>query len=375
MLRQYCRNVCICLFGIVFLLLSTKLEEVARFIALGASPEKILLFVLYQIPYLLQIAIPISSLVAGFAVLSSMSASGELTAARSSGYSLSAILAPLSFFSFLLSVLMMWGMFDLSARSHLAAKALEFDVREEEPLSFVQSGRFLAEHGIALELTGSIRTGGEAKDLLLCLASPGSDRLSLVILKKAHAEAKALLGTSLTVISSRTPQSQGQPFGSLIIEHADSKRTPTDFVHELAQRRHWKPMADHFPLSVVRAQQNDLARHVAAREYQGHSAKHLKKLFHKFSSEPFRRLSLSLAIFSLCLAGAVSGIRTSRVSTRLFHAAGPLLAFGLFISAYLAGKNLNDVSPAAIFFYLLPHPILWIFASTLKTRLEYGLEY
>jgi lipopolysaccharide export system permease protein len=375
MIKEYCRALCICLFGIVALLLSTKLEEVARFVALGASIGRIFLFILYQIPYILQIALPLSSLVAGFTVLSTMSSSGELTAARSSGYSLSSILAPISLLSFTISILMMWGMFDLSSKSHLAAKTLEINVREEEPLAFVQSGRFLAEHGIALELTGSIRTGEEAKDLLLCLTSPGSDRLSMIILKKAHTEAKALLGNSMTVISSRPPQIQDQKFGSLVIENADAKKTPTDFVYEMVQRRSWKPTADHFSMSVVRAKQQELAREVKVSEYNGHSAKKQKKLLNKYTSEPFRRLSLSLAVFSLCLAGAVSGIRTSRIPARLLHAAGPLLAFGVFIAAYLAGKNLDDVAPAAIFFYLIPHPILWKFASTLKTRLEHGMEY
>ncbi len=375
MLKEYCRALCICLFGVVALLLSTKLEEVARFIALGASSGKIFLFILYQIPYILQIAIPLSSLVAGFTVLSSMSASGELTAARSSGYSLSSILSPLCFASLAISALMMCGLLDLSSESHRAAKSMEFDVRDEEPLAFVQGGRFLAEHGIALEVTGSIRTGEDAKDLLLCLTAPGSERLSVVVLKKAHAEAKALLGNYLTVISSQTPQIADQKFGSLIIENADAKKTPTDFVHEIARSRKWKPTADYFSLAVVRAKRHELAQQVAVREYAGHSAKHLKRLLGEYTSEPFRRLSLSLAVFSLCLAGAVSGIRTSRMSARLLHAARPLLAFGLFIAAYLAGKNLDDVAPAAIFFYLLPHPILWMFASTLKTRLEHGMEY
>ena len=101
----------------------------------------------------------------------------------------------------------------------------------------------------------------------------------------------------------------------------------------------------------------------------------LHKFLNKFVSEPFRRLSLSLAVFSLCLAGAVSGIQTSRARRRLLHAAGPLLAFGVFIASYLAGKNLDDVAPLAIFFYLIPHPILWMFSSSLKNRLEHGMEY
>ena len=46
LLKEYLRALGICLFGIVALLLSTKLEEVARLISLGAQTTKILAFVL-----------------------------------------------------------------------------------------------------------------------------------------------------------------------------------------------------------------------------------------------------------------------------------------------------------------------------------------
>jgi lipopolysaccharide export system permease protein len=374
-LKEYVQSLGICLFGIVTLLLTTKLDEVARFITLGASIWNICLFVLCQIPYLLQIAVPIASLVASFSVLSTMSSNGELTAARSSGYSLSSILAPICCCSLLIGALMMWGMFDLSARGHLAGKKLEFDAREEQPLAFLQSGHFLAEHGVSMELTGSLHKGETAKDLIACLTPPGGDRLSLVILRSATSEEQALYGSSLTVISSKPPQGQNEKFGSLVVENADEKKTPTTFVHELTQKRHWKPAADQFTMSVVRAMQRDLYQQLSAQEYKGHSAKKIHRMLHKFLSEPFRRLTLSLAVFSLCFAGAVSGIRTSRTHRRWLHAAGPLLAFGLFFASYLAGKNLDDTAPWAIAFYLLPHPILWMFSTSLTTRLERGMEY
>jgi lipopolysaccharide export system permease protein len=374
-IKEYCQALGICLFGIVALLLTSKLDEVARFITLGASTGKICLFILYQIPYTLQIALPLASLVAGFATMSTMSSNGELTAARSSGYSLSAILAPLSSLSLLISILMMWGIFNLSARSHNAAKELEYDVRDEEPLAFVQSGRFLADHGVALELNGSLCSGESAKNILMCLTPPGADRLSLIILKASKSEPTALLGKTLTVVSSKAPENAEQKFGSLLVENADAKRTPTDFVHEFAKKKHWRPGPDQFSLSVVRAKQRVMQRQVAARAYRGHPSKKLNKQLQEMISEPYRRLSLSLGVFTLCLAGAVTGIRTSRTPRRFWHIIAPLLAFGLFITSFLAGKNLDDVAPLAICFYLLPHFALWKFSSTLKNRLEHGMEY
>ena len=270
---------------------------------------------------------------------------------------------------------MMWGIFNLSARSHNAAKELEYDVREEAPLAFIQSGRFLAEHGVALEMNGSLCNGQQAKNILMCLTPPGTGRLSLVLLKSSIAEPKALLGKTMTIISSKAPQTADLKFGSLLVENADEKRTPTDFVHEFAKKKHWRPGPDQFSLSVVRAKQQVLQREVAVKQYKGHSAKKLDKQLQQLTSEPYRRLSLSLAVYTLCIAGAVSGIRTSRLPRRFWHVLCPLLAFGLFVTAYLTGKNLDDIAPIAICFYVLPHLALWKFSSSMKTRLEHGMEY
>jgi lipopolysaccharide export LptBFGC system permease protein LptF len=373
-IREFGKNLLICLFGIVSLLLSTKLEEMARFIALGAPFSKVLLFVMYQIPYTLQIALPIAALISSFSVFSQMSQSGEMTAARSSGYSLANLLFPIGCVAGLLSILMMWVGFDAAAKSHFAAKKLEYDVREEEPLAFVQNSQFLGKHGVALELVGSLRTNEEAHDLLLCLPSSG-DRLSLVIIQRTKAEKEALLGDYMSMISSKPPPSPDDRFGSLLIENADAKRTPTGCVHELANQKVWKVPPDYLPLAVVRALKQDLEKQVTRRQFDGHSAKKLSKELAKFTSEPFRRVSLSLAILTLSMIGAVFGIRTSRIHRKALQAIGPLVAFGFFIGFYLAGKNLDELPLVAILCYLLPHPILWKGAMIWKNRLEHGMEY
>lgn len=375
LIRLYCRSLALCLFGIVLLLLSTKLEEIARFVALGASLSRICLFVVYQIPYTLQIALPLASLVAGYSVLASMSSSGELTALRSSGCSLASVLSPLAFFSFLLSIVVLWGVFDLSASSHLATKKLEFDVRKEEPLAVLQNSRFLAEHGVALELTGSLQTGESSKNVILCFSSPGSSRLSLMLFKEATPSQHHLHGSAMTALSSRAPENPDQLFGSLVVENATSMVTPTDFAHEITKKKKWKPTADHFPLSVVRAKQREIQQRLCVAVYKGTKTKRYQKLLSKYSSEPFRRLSLSLAIFTLCIAGATCGARTARGSRQLWQALGPFIAFSLFIFSYLAGKNLDEVAWLAIAFYVCPHPILWLFSKMLRSRLEVGMEY
>ena len=368
------RNFFICLFGIILLLLSTKIEEVARFIALGASILNILSFILYQIPYVTQIGIPIAALIAGFSLFSQMSKDGEITAARSSGYSLTTILFPIFLSGALLSILMIF-IFDISATSHLASKKLEFDVRENQPLAAFQNTRFLNKHGIALELTGSLQTGKNAENLLLCFPSHSNDRLSLLILKETISEKENVKGHEMTVISSQAPPSSHDCFGSLIVENAQKNNTPITHIHEMTQTHSWKIAADHLPLSVVLARQKELSQARLSRHYQGHSAKKLSKQLGKYQSEPFRRLSLIIAAFTLSFAGAIYGIRNTKRPRRGVYVLGPLLSFGIFIASYLIGKTVHEFALIAIFFYVIPHPILIFSASIFKNRIEHGMEY
>lgn len=372
--RAYLYYLSVSLFGIVAIILSTKLEEIARFIALGASVSKITLFVLCLIPYTLQLALPFASTIAAYTVFHQMSRSGELTAARSCGYPLASIFNPVATISLFLCITMIWGIFDLSAKSHLAAKKLEFDVRDEEPLAFLQNSRFLMQHGVAAELEGSFKTGEQVRDVLVCFPSPTNQRLTLLILKKGMAQRKALIGNFMCIISSKSPAGLNRPTCSLLVENADEKKTPTDFIHELSAKNKWKPTAEQFPLSVVRATKQELGKELTAAQYTGHSAKKFSKILGKFTTEPFRRLSLSLAVYTLCIFSAVCGVRSYRKSGTSVATLGPIIGFGFFIMCFLAAKNCSNIPLIAISLYLLPHPILWYVSKKAQISLEYGME-
>lgn len=71
-----------------------KLQDIAHFITLRSSSTEIFLFILYQIPYILPFAIPLSCLLATFLVLYRLSISQETTAFQTSGISIQAIHIP-----------------------------------------------------------------------------------------------------------------------------------------------------------------------------------------------------------------------------------------------------------------------------------------
>lgn len=360
------------LLGIITLLLSTKLDEVARFISLGASISRILFFILLQIPYVLQIALPVSGCLAGFLLFLRLSENGELVAARSVGYSISSLLRPIVWITSIGSILMFGWIFDLSAKSHLAAKKLEYDVRSEEPLAMVQSSQFLQNQGYSLELEGSLRTGGCAKNLIVCFQKDIDDRLKLFLADTVHNKQGVLEADHFLALSTDKPKNLSSP-STLIIEQAEHKQTPTSHMDEFVEKKHWKVNADHCPMSSVWARMKDLQKETSVHAYQKSHAKTSAKELGKYISEPFRRLSLSLALTTLTLAGMLSGILSKRKGNKDRFVL-PIVLFGFYMACYLAGKNMDALPIPSITCYLLPHPFLIAASLLLKKQAELGIE-
>src|SRR5207253_768945 len=145
------------------------LEEAAKLISLGTSIGSVVLYILYQIPYVLQIALPISTLIGALYLFQRLSANSELTAARASGISLYEMLAPLMLFSVLVAVASFELFFDLSARTHLEAKKLEYSVRQMQPLAMLQNASLLESRGVKVDMKGSLVSDKYATDFIIAM--------------------------------------------------------------------------------------------------------------------------------------------------------------------------------------------------------------
>jgi len=94
-LQSYTRVLLLSICTFIAVLIVSRFKEIARFTALTCDFRKTGMFVFYQIPAILPIAIPISTLIASLLLFQKLSRSYELTALRASGLSLRSILAPL----------------------------------------------------------------------------------------------------------------------------------------------------------------------------------------------------------------------------------------------------------------------------------------
>ena len=95
LLRSYFQVLALCVSGFIAVLLVLRFSEIARFASSGLRKLKVLLFTLYQIPYILPIAVPVSCLIASILLFQRLSHTHELTAFRTCGLGLKPIIYPL----------------------------------------------------------------------------------------------------------------------------------------------------------------------------------------------------------------------------------------------------------------------------------------
>ncbi len=340
------------LFTLVAILLTTKIEEVARFISLGASWYKITLFIVYQIPYLVQIAIPLSAIWASYTYFNQLNGEYQITALRSLGFSLKEILFPLAISSALLSFSLFFVFFDLGANSHLLAKKLEFDVRYAEPLALLHTSQHLKGSQVAFDLKGSLKRGAEARDLFVCMPR-GDESLILMLAKDLQYKGDAVNAESVTIINTTALTND---YADLAIENARKVSTPSDHLYELTGAKSWKIAEDHMPLRILLTRQDEISQEMSQLRLSDKSTAKLEKKSQRITSEIARRISLSIACFTLALVGAVCAIHTGRNA----HTSGLrcVLYTGIFIVCYLAAKSVDDKTVIATTLFLLPHIIL-----------------
>lgn len=126
---------------LTFVMLSASLFKAFDLIARGLSPHVIGLFMLYNLPYMLQFTIPLAMLCTAVLVFSRFSAENEITAMRASGVSLWQIITPALLLAVVLSAFCAYLQLELAPDSRHRAKELQQTEGARNPLAFLESGR------------------------------------------------------------------------------------------------------------------------------------------------------------------------------------------------------------------------------------------
>jgi lipopolysaccharide export system permease protein len=328
LIGTYLRTFFLAVATFVSVLLVSRFKDLARFAALTSDQVQTALYAVYQIPFILPMAIPLSAFIASYLLFSHLSRTSEFTALRAASLSLQKILMPLFLCSLLLALLNFAILAEVAPFCRQASRDLLLKEKTINPLLLLQRQPLLHRHPgyLRMEVDGD---GGSAHNFRFITYNDSNDRLTLITAGKWTFEGKDLFGQDVSIIS----HIPGEKFDPLIIENQKTLSTPTGlFLSKLQKNRH-KIDNSGFSLKMLRVRAGSFA-------------------------EILRRISLSLSAVSLTLLGCLFGIAQGRTPSRR-----PLL-FACFLTlllldSFFLGKMVRHNPLLAALSYFLPHLLIW----------------
>lgn len=375
LLGQYTKVFFLCLLSFVAILLTTRLDEIAHFATLGSEGLLVLWFTMHQIPYILPIAIPISSLISVIILMQRLSQTHEMTAFRACGLSLREVLTPLLIAGFFVAAANFYVVSELATQSHLATGITKMELRSVNPLLLLHNKHLMRLKGVYSDTLGNSRIGEYAGDIVIAMPNKHNSSINLIVAKNLKANSTTFMGKNVSIITPLSNESTPK-LDQLMIENMISMETSIKDFSQILQKKVWTLNNDHLSLALLRARLQDLHRWKAETEKSGSNAVTLKQIKRNLSrsyAELIRRISIALAAFTFTLMGASFSISISRNRSNrsIFYVVG--LA-AMYIVAFFAAKGLEHQMLAATLLYIVPHIIIVIFSILMLTRVSKGIE-
>ncbi len=329
LLSGFLRIFTLCVCSFVVILLVARFKEIARFAALSSNFAKTWLFVTFQIPLILPLAIPISAFIASLLLFQNMSKSQELTALRASGVRLSTIIAPILLLSLLLSICNFVICGNLAPSCRRSSKELIYNETSTNPLLLLQRQNLVRMKKSFIQMKAD--DVNCAKDLFLITHNQSNNRLSLLNARKFTISHSELIGKDVAGITHLESENGYDP---LILENQSWMSTDASTLSSKIKKNRPNLETSSLEFPMLRL--------------------HDKK---KAMNEILRRISLSIAVFSFSILGCYYGIEQGRNLSKknLMIASSLSIAFML---CYLLGKEVKNPILAFLIFFL-PHPIFW----------------
>lgn len=356
LLKSYFQVFLLCMTSFIAALFVMRFKDIAEFATLNSDALSIFLFSLYQLPYVLPLAIPISCVIASMLLFQKLSHYQELTALRAAGVSLRHLLIPLMLGALLLSVVNFTVVAELAPRCRFWAKELTFEMTSNNPFYIfnkITDGKLTNAY---VEIR-TLRGGKKAKDVLLILNNRTHERLGIMTAEELSIEGENLLGKNVTVISS-VDSKLSQGFDHLVIENQDSMSTPSSSLSQLLKSAKWSLRPEYLSFK-------DLLIRLAISQKNFWSNTH--------ALEMARRLSLALTPLAFTLLGAAFGMEIGRRHTRR----GLIWTVGLtalYLSAFIGAKSMKHFHLTAWALYFLPFVVIALFSLRSLKRVSRGIE-
>lgn len=343
-LQNYLRVFSLSVCTFIAVLIVARFKDLARFTALSGDWLKTGLYIVYQVPSILPIAIPISVLIASLLMFQRMSRTSELTALRASGLSFFTILSPLLLASSLLSMINFSIASEIAPYCRREIKTLFYHETSKNPLVLLQRQKLVKIKHAYLDM--KVKDDETTKDLILIVHNESNQRLSLLSARQLRIEGEELLGGDLAILSYLNSD---KGFDSLIIENQSSMSTDAPLLSTALKKNRPRLDVNSLGFKMLRLSKKTKQAHI----------------------EILRRISLSLAVFSFTLLGCAFGIEEGRNPSKRNLFLALFLTLTVLMS-YLMGKGLKNSVELSILAFLLPHPFIWFCSWLQLNRVSKG---
>lgn len=375
LLGQYLKYFLYCLMTFLAVLITTRLDEIAHFATMGPEGKLLLWYVFYQIPYILPIAIPLSSLISVMILMRNLSQSHELTALRASGFSIQFIIAPIIGASLIISLINIFITSEMTTHSHLSTNLLKKELRAVNPLLLLHNKHLMRVKGFYFDTLGQSKMGESASDIILAMPSNRNGRINLILGNHLTTASQQFYGKNLTLISSITAKN-GNEQDRLIIENTSTAISSIKDFAKTVENKVWALNNDHlrFPLLLVKLSQAKESvvnnkQLVLPIQEQKQNIKTLNTCY----SEILKRLSVGLAPFTFTLMGAAFGMSIDRKQSGRGIFFVTMLA-ALFLIGFFAAKNSHHLILNASLYYFVPHLLICSVSIWKIRRIVKGVE-
>lgn len=363
LLSNYLKVLLLSTFGFIAILLTSRLDEIAHFASFGPTGLLTLLYALYQIPYILPIAIPVSCLISAILLMQNLSSTHELTALRSASFPIRSIIAPVLLASALIAIFNFYIVSELATDAHLEANLLKNELRSLNPLLLLQNKHLMRAKGYFFDTLGPSKLGQNAADIILAVPNKENDGINLIVAKNLKATLEEFQAEKLTFISSLGKKKEG--YNDLLIDNIGSTHSSLDDFSPFLQKKVTHLSNDHLNLGLLLIRLRDYS----AQALQNSEAHRSLLLAY---AEIIRRLSAALSPFTFTLMGLSFGIKIGRKnnSKKVLLA---LLLSTLYLTSFFAGKGAADNLLIASTLYFLPHIMIIFFSIYSLRRVSQGI--
>lgn len=361
LIKNYLEVLLLSVVAFIAILLTSRLQEIARFASFGADLKLIVLFALFQIPYILPVAVPIGCLISSILLMQKLSKNHELTAFRSSGFSIGEIISPILLTSIFIAIFNFYTVSELATTSHLKANLLKHKLFSINPLLVLNNKHLMRMKGFYYDSFGTSKMGKEANNALIAVPNQGKGSLTLILARSLESNEEEFKTNQLSII---TPLggSDGEEYQNILFETVGKSSFFIKDFSQLIQKNVYQANNDSLSMGLLFLRLSDL------KTEKQENQKPIRQIY----SEMARRISAGFAPFSFTLLGLAFGMSISRIKSP-FSLVFPIGLAAIYLISFFIAKAFDHQVLLSYCLYLLPHLFI-ILASLYKiSKINRGL--